>query len=158
MAKHKSLFKDKALIITLAIIIILLSAYFTYSFIIKVPICSDKECFIKSLRGCSKATFFNQETSASWLYEVKNSDNGNCIVNVKAIQVGADLATSNFLKDKEMECNIPKSLAGSFMPESKIEYCHGLLKESIQDIMIRKMQLYIIQNMGQINLASTLNA
>jgi len=150
--KHRPFFKDKALVITLAVMILIVLGYFVYLFGIKVPICTEKECFVNSLRECSKSAYVNEYTSASWYYEVKGKDNGNCIVKVKAIEVGEDLETSNALRDKTMDCAIPLELAGSFMPESKIEYCHGLLRETIQDLMIKKMQLYIIQNVGQISL------
>ena len=48
-----------------------------------------------------------------------------------------------------MECFIPRDLI--IMPEEKIEFCHGDLKEAIQDQIIEKMHLYIIQNIDKVD-------
>ena len=36
-------------------------------------------------------------------------------------------------------------------PVENLGLCHGLLKEGLQDLIIKKMHTYIIENMGKIN-------
>jgi len=141
----------KAVIIILVILIIITSA--TYLLIYKKK-CLNQSCFINSLWKCNKITFLNAQENSTWYYSINGVSSGNCLVTVKSINLKSDIETATALIGKSMECEIPRELSGSFMPESKIEYCHGLLKEALQDLIIKKMHLFIIQNIGQINQAS----
>jgi len=113
--------------------------------------CKDRDCFIRAMFECKKATFSSEQQNITWQYYVKGSSNSECVVAVKAMNVKMGNDISEKFEGKEMNCYIPKNVAGSFMPEAKLEYCHGELKESLQDLIIEKMHLYIMQNIGQFN-------
>ena len=136
-------------------VILLLLAATVYLFFFYKQECKTQDCFNNAFWFCKKATFTSKTDTATWQYIIngfsKANGNINCVVDVKAVDLQADAETIQALKGKSMSCSIPKELAASFMPETKIEYCHGMLKESIQDLMLKKMHLFIVQNIGQIN-------
>jgi len=138
----------KAILILLVILVIITSA--TYLLLYKKQ-CTNQTCFINSLWKCNKITFLSSTENSTWYYSINGMSAGKCIVTVKSISLKTDVETATALIGKSMDCEIPKEISGSFMPESKIEYCHGLLKEALQDLIIKKMHLFIIQNIGQIN-------
>ena len=137
------------IIICAALVIVALSYYLFY-----MPKCKDITCFKESLWKCNKASFVNERANSTWLYKVEGFTSDTCKVYVKSIFLKTDAATANALQGKEMECLIPKNILGSFMPEEKIEFCHGILKEEIQRLIIENMNSYIAQNIGQINEAA----
>jgi hypothetical protein len=47
-----------------------------------------------------------------------------------------------------MECGFPKGVV--VYPEQDIAQCHGLLKEEMQGIIIKKLHTYIVDNLGEI--------
>ena len=49
-----------------------------------------------------------------------------------------------------MTCMLPEGIV--MIPESNIGKCSGLLKEGLQDLVIRKLHTYLVQNLGRINL------
>jgi hypothetical protein len=118
------------------------------------PKCLNQQCFLNSIWKCKKVTFLDVRDNATWNYVVQGSNNGGCNVYVEPIRLKTDVETANAMVGKSMVCNIPKEVGGSFSPETKIEYCHGELKEAIQDLIIKKMHLFIVQNIGQINQTS----
>jgi hypothetical protein len=132
------------------ICIVLITAGIVY-LIFSKPRCISEGCFINSLWKCRQISYSNEQENATWYYSIKGYSGDSCDVYVKMVRLRSDVETATALVGKSMTCEIPKDAAGSFMPESKIEYCHGLLKESIQDLIIKKMHLFIIQNIGQIN-------
>ena len=134
------------IIISLIAIMAILAYYFLY-----MPACKDNACFKNALWKCNKASFMNIQENSTWYYRIEGFSAGDCNVYVKAVSLKTDVETGTALQGKDMNCYIPKTLLGAFMPEEKIEYCHGLLKEEIQKLMIEKMHLYIIQNIGQFN-------
>lgn len=140
---------DKKKNLLTAIILILLIVNFVI--FIYTPKCDTQDCFINALIKCKKSSFINKQEDSVWSYIIKGISNKECIVHVKNIYLKMDVETTKELQRKEMVCRIPMDIAGSFMPQSKIEYCGGELKESIQDLMIKKMHLFIIQNIGEIN-------
>jgi len=113
--------------------------------------CKDRDCLIKAMFECKKTYFESEQKNVTWQYTVKGLSDSNCVVSVKAVNVQLSPSLAKTIEGQAMNCNIPKSLAGSFLPESKLEYCHGLLKEALQDMIIEKMHLYIMQNIGQFN-------
>ena len=149
MAK-KGIDINRAVYIVTGCALVLLIAYFAASFFY-YPKCESKECFNNALQTCEKSGFLNVKEDSTWLYTIKGISEEKCRINVKAVSLKSDIVTGSALQGKDMDCAIPQNLLGSFMPEEKIEYCHGILKEEIQGLMIENMHLYIVQNIGQIN-------
>ena len=133
------------------ILIIAGSAYL----IIYKPECLNQSCFLNSLWKCKSSTYLNSQENVTWYYVIDGPTDDKCQVKVNSVNIKADVETANALMGKTMTCLIPKDIAGSFMPEGKIEYCHGELKENIQDLIIKKLHLFIVQNIGQLNSTST---
>jgi len=150
MARKKRL-DLKATLMILAIVILLSGSL--YLLLYKKQ-CLNQNCFIDSLWKCNKVIFTNAQENSTWSYAINGLKGDNCEVNVRVVKLISDVETSAALNGKSMICDIPKDISGSFLPESRIEYCHGTLKESIQDLIIKKMQLFIVQNIGQVNQTS----
>jgi len=130
-----------------AILIYYASSFFYY------PKCNDELCFKDSLWKCKKVGFTNYKENSTWMYNIKGMSSEGCEVYVKLVSLKTDVSKES-LSGKEMSCYIPKNILGAFMPEEKIEYCHGILKEEIQKMMIEQMHLYIVQNIGKISQAN----
>ena len=148
MAIKRGMNKVVYIISAVAVVIIICAIAFSQLYI---PKCEDIKCFKAELWKCGRASFLNSGENSTWLYSIKGLSADGCEIYVKAVSLKVDIATGTALTGKDMTCYIPESLLGAFMPEEKIEYCHGILKEEIQRLMIEKMHVYIIQNIGQIN-------
>lgn len=130
------------LYISIAVLaILLISSYF---FFIYTPSCSSSSCFLSSLKSCSRASYINEDDTAVWQYNIGLSWGSTCNVAVKALAIKTDVESSAALTGKQMTCYIPKSTLGVDFPEKNLSYCHGDLKESIQDLMLKRTQLYVI--------------
>jgi len=138
--------KKKKILLIIIIVLILASAYFTLIFSKK---CATKECFEVSQARCERASYVNNAPEATWLYKIEGKKlfQGTCAVYVKSIDM-QNTENSAALKGKEMICYIPMNVVVN--PESNLDSCHGLLKEAMQDLIIEKMHLYIVQNLGEI--------
>ena len=141
--------KRRRKILVLGIVLAVLLAATVYFLFIYKPECKTISCFTTALIECRKSTFTSQQETSSWLYSINGKSGNLCEVYVKALEIKTDEETRKALEGKSMICNIPVEDAG-IAPESKIENCHGILKEGIQDQIIKKMHLFIIQNIGQI--------
>jgi hypothetical protein len=131
-----------------ALLMYYIASFFYY------PECQNEACFKEQLWKCNKASFLHISENSTWQYNINGFSGEQCAVYAKAVSLKTDDVTGAALSGKDMTCYIPKSILGAFMPEEKIEYCHGVLKEEIQRLMIEKMHLYIVQNIGKINQSS----
>jgi len=130
------------------ILALVLLIFFIYLFFIKEEKCNNELCFRINLRNCERASY----NTGEWFYKIIGKNKGNCVVYVKNIYLyEKEFEIAEALKGKDMECNIPLSEAGFYMPIDNIENCHGILKEAILDLMVKKMHLYIIKHIGEIN-------
>lgn len=139
---------DKRIIISLIVIALALSLYFTF---FNISSCNTITCFNKALVKCSKVKFVNIQEEATWIYTIKGSKDNKCVVQVRSIDVNLDEAKK--IENKDMLCYIPKGMV--ILPESELDNCHGLLKEGLQDIIIEKLHVYIVQNIGKISEEAT---
>lgn len=110
-------------------------------------ICGDESCFSVALVKCSRVSYVKNAPETSLFYTIrgKTLDNKNCKIDVKLIQVRAGSAELYSLEGKQMNCLTPLGIY--LKPEEKIEYCHGLLKEGVQEIMIQRMHSQLVENM-----------
>ncbi|HLF53665.1 MAG TPA: hypothetical protein VI544_00640 [Candidatus Nanoarchaeia archaeon] len=133
-----------ALIIVVAIAVILV-AYLNFFY---APECQNYECWQKYMSRCSKATFVNEEPEASWRYEVSGASGKQCLVNVELLLAKkGDLGIDNIV-GSEMTCTFP--LGTSAYAEKDLSKCHGILKEELQTLIINKLHVYLLENLGQI--------
>mgnify|MGYP001355738711 CR=1 FL=1 len=83
-------------------------------------------------------------------YDIKGKDGDYCEVDVELLQGELNNADSLKLEGQSMTCML---LLGVIVaPESDIGLCHGELKEGLQDLVIRKLHTYLVQNLGRLNL------
>jgi hypothetical protein len=130
------------------ILALILLIFFIYLFFIKEEKCNNELCFRINLRSCERASYSDGE----WFYRIIGKEKDSCVVYVKNIYLKEkEIEISEALKGKDMKCNIPLSEAGFYMPIDNIEKCSGPLKEAILDLMVKKMHLYIIKHIGEIN-------
>jgi len=124
---------------------VLLAAALYLNFFFALP-CKEKTCFDRELAACKKATYTRVAEEATWFYKIIGKTNDGCLVYVKNLEVKAVEKVA--LKDKDMLCTLPLNVV--ILPETAIDKCHGLLKEELQDLIIEKMHLYIVQHIGEI--------
>ncbi|MEM2822427.1 MAG: hypothetical protein QXE64_02455 [Candidatus Pacearchaeota archaeon] len=139
--------------------VVVLGIFLTLIFSPKEKICTDEACFFENLKECKKASYQTEE----WRYEIKGfSSFGSakstetvpaCKVYVENVMLkDAEADVVERLKGKSMECAIPTTAV--YLPHENIDVCHGELKEEILKLMIEKLHLYIIQQLGQFNVSS----
>ena len=140
----KRIRKSTIIVSIILLLVILIILYFVFIYTYK---CKTEECFFEKYQKCQRIKYIKD----GWEYHVKGIRANNiCLAKVTAIAPeGIDLETLKELKNKEMSCYIPLDLTIDTLPQEHIEYCHGELKEAIQEVMIKKMHLYIIENLGQ---------
>jgi hypothetical protein len=142
-------YKRRWLLIGIIVLIIILIGILAWYFAFEKKItCEDKECFTQSLVECKRAIYVSQDSKTITQYNILGESDGSCETNVRIIEVrkgSTDLAP---LEGLDMNCLT--QIGSSIMPESDTKKCHGLLKEGIQDIVIRRMYSEIVQNIGEI--------
>ena len=92
---------------------------------------------------------FRQETTdATWIYNIKGQTLGQCQIDVKLLYIKTGTKDKEILEGKEMSCFL--ELGSIADPISDLKNCHGLLKEEIQEIIIRNAHAQILSNIGEI--------
>ncbi len=141
--------KGIKLVLSFIIFFVLLFIIYLYLTIFFFPDkCYSESCFIRNLKNCEETSFRYTQEGTIWAYSIKGTQGQSCKVKVKVENVKIPISPTKILEGREMDCYIPRNII--IMPEDKIEYCSGPLKEAIQDQIIEKMHFYIIQKIGQI--------
>ena len=137
----------KPLYIALIVIVSLAlvgAAYLTFFYARE---CQNYECFKEHMKRCSKATFINEEPEASWKYRILGKEENQCVVEVTLLLPKQGELEIIELTGQKMECSYP--LGQSAYPEKDLAKCHGLLKEGLQELIIKKLHAYLIENLGK---------
>ncbi len=111
--------------------------------------CRNRECFNDNLKDCDRAKFVSGNDMI-FEYVIKGKSGNSCEVVVELLQGELNNADSKKLEGKKMICMLPIGVIMN--PESDIGICHGILKEGLQDLVIKKLHTYLIQNLGKLNL------
>ena len=111
--------------------------------------CNSWSCFNEHLENCNKAKFIG-EKDMIFEYIIRGSSDSGCRVDVQLLQGELNDQDSIKLERQKMICTLPEGVV--MIPESDIGNCHGMLKEGLQDLIIRKLYTYLVQNIGKINL------
>lgn len=146
--------KDKItlLIVLLSIIFILLLASL-YLFYVNLKTCPNEECFSESLVKCARTYFINDAENTITEYKIQGIAAEGCKINVKLLQVKKGSVELAELEGEEMVCYT--KLGTLSAPEADLSKCHGLLKEEIQDMIIKRMHAQIVENIGKISEETT---
>ena len=139
-------FKLVMITVPVALVLLLIAGWFYF---FSYNICEEEICFERALTKCDRAKFISGEDMI-FKYAIKGRDNGKCVVDVELLQGELNNADSQKLEGQKMTCELP--LGAAVSPEADIGACHGLLKEGLQDLVIRKLHTYLVQNLGRLNL------
>src|SRR3989339_744360 len=104
----------------------------------------------KLIAGIILVGFFLSIWYMIFRYVIRGERDGDCLVEVELLRGELNNADSMRLEGHTMECRLPFGVVVA--PESDISVCHGLLKEGLQDLVIRKLHTYLVQNLGRLNL------
>ncbi|MDP1729375.1 MAG: hypothetical protein Q8L27_04185 [archaeon] len=141
-----------SLAITLGVLFILVLAS-VYVLYMNLRTCTNEECFNSALIKCSKAYYQKDSVNTIMEYRINGRIGNSCVVNVKLLQVREGSVELTALQEQEMVCSLPLNVVS--IPEGNLEQCHGLLKEEIQNLVIKRMHAQIIENLGKINEETT---
>lgn len=111
--------------------------------------CESWDCFNSKLEDCSKVKFIGGDDMI-FEYVIKGASGGECEVSVQLLQGELNNQDSIKLEMNKMSCYLPEGVV--VIPESNIGKCTGLLKEGLQDLVIKKLHTYLVQNLGTLNL------
>jgi len=136
----------------LVFLIIVIVLYFAWFLFFSYGKCDSWKCFNDNLRECDKTKFIGGNDMI-FEYVIKGNSNDKCIVQVELLQ--GELGNQDFakLEGHKMECALTRGVV--MIPESDIGNCHGMLKEGLQDLVIKKLYTYLVQNLGKLNLEVT---
>lgn len=134
------------IIFILFIIVLIAAIYFTIFYYKK---CDDLGCFNSRLAKCSKANFQYEGDEATWYYKILGKEGNQCEVYTELRQLKQGRLDIEKLEGQSMNCFLALGVVD--FPEKDISKCHGLLKESLQDIIIQKLHNYILGNLGEID-------
>ena len=148
LVKKPSHIKSPKTIITLLIILAVLisGTFFFYQYPVS---CETFQCFQKEMSKCSTSSYINEEPEASWGYNVLGKNKNNCQVEVVLLQAKQGELGIDKLNTYSMICEYP--LGSATYPEKDLSRCTGPLKEGLQTIIIEKLHVYILNNLGSIN-------
>ena len=134
--------KKRNLLIILAVLILIgFAVYFTFFY---TTLCTDFECYKKSMIECGRATYVNEEPEASWGYHILEREGTDCVVEVELLNAKKGELGIEDLVGQKMECFYPATEWA--YPEKNLERCHGRLKEELQTIIINKLHKYLLEN------------
>ena len=114
--------------------------------------CDTWDCFNAYLERCDKVAFIGGDDMI-FEYVIEGSSGGECEVGVELLRGELNNQDSLRLEGHKMTCMLPEGIV--MIPESNIGKCSGLLKEGLQDLVIRKLHTYLVQNLGRLNLELT---
>ncbi len=139
----------KKIFIILMILLVLFlgtAIYFTFFFSYS---CNDLSCFKSHQEKCTRTEYIKDSSTATWLYKIKGKEKKDCKIEVKVLQMKKGSLDKIRLEGKSMDCYLP--LGSLKNPEADLSFCNGVLKEEIQNLMIKKLYSYVIDNIGEIS-------
>jgi len=110
--------------------------------------CGTQECFDKLMESCNFGNYVNEEPEASWGYQIKGKKINHCEINVKLLQVKEGNLDLRKFEGDSMICSYPLGVV--FPPEKDLSFCTGLLKEDLQEVLIKNLHSYILDNLKDI--------
>jgi len=145
--KKKVDLKSWKWVLTITVVVVVL--YLVWNWLFAYADCETWVCFNDRLESCSKTEFI-AGNEMIFEYIIRGKQGDECKVDIELLQGDLNNRDSLKLEGNKMECMLPYGAV--MIPESDIDNCHGLLKEGLQDLIIRDLHAYIVQNLGRINL------
>lgn len=146
--------KGVKIIIIVAIILIIslmgIAMYLMYS---SARPCTTQTCFDNSLKNCRMAFFIRESDEVIMQYRIVGQFENSCKVDVKLLQIKKGTTEISDLEGKSMTCDL--RLGTISLPEADLSLCHGILREEIQDLIIKRMHSQLMENIGQVSQETT---
>ena len=136
------------ILIILILIVIAVAVYFTVFFYYKCPN-NDAACYLSHQEKCARTKFTYDKEDTTMYYKIKGKTNDMCDIQVRILEVKVGSAEKINLKNKEMVCSLP--IGSVRYPEEDLKKCHGILREEIQEIIIKNAHAYIVSNIGKVS-------
>src|SRR3989344_1037395 len=143
----------KNVIIILLVVIIAVWLLF-FSNIIKKE-CSTIECFNEQAVNCEPTKFTGIVDNNVFRYTINGYKGDSCLIDIELdrMGIGTPIELIDMFEGKSMECRIPSERLSNITINQMgdvINYCSGQFKESIYELIIKKLYGLVIQNMGEI--------
>lgn len=135
-----------AVFLIIAGVFLVLAIYATF---VRAPRCQTFECFGEHMSQCKQVQYMNDGEEATWKYEILGIEGSACVVEVTLLQPKEGELGIEELSGYSMECGFPKGVVT--YPEKDLGSCSGRLKEEMQEIVIKKLHTYIVDNIGEID-------
>lgn len=132
--------------VVIALVFIVLAIYTSF---INTPRCQTFECYEEHMKQCRGAQYLNDGEEATWRYKILGMEDGACVVEVTLLQPKAGELGIDKLSGYSMKCGFPKGIVA--YPEKDLGSCSGKLKEEMQEIIIKRLHTYIVDNIGEID-------
>jgi len=139
--------RGKKIFLFLIMLIVLgIAVYFTFFFYYGA---TDLNEYLTKQNDCMKTRFVYPSLDATWEYTVLGGEGDFCQVSAKVLEIREGKSDRLVLQGKSMVCLLPKDY--DRVPEDDLSYCHGILKEELQRLVILDLHKYIVENLGEIN-------
>lgn len=151
--KNDKPYSIKVAITTLVLFLIVLAGIY---FFVPKNCNYNEECFNSILEKCGRAQVFKVIDANTYLYEVKGTYKGNCLINIKVMELAGvqeDIVKEK-LENAGMLCKIPKDKLQTINLQDLdilLDYCTGPLKEGLLEIIIQKFYEQVVSNIGPIS-------
>ncbi len=113
----------------------------------------NRQCLDKSFSNCERANSFLVLNGNTYLYSIKGYSGDYCKMDIKVMEAtGSDAYTRSQIENKAMSCKIPKEDTNVSVDNvnNMLDYCTGPLKESMLELIIKKLYEVIVANIGPI--------
>jgi len=137
--------EKRNLIIAVSLVIIVFGGFY-YAYLPEK--CGDYECFRQNMIECSPAEYVNEESEASWGYEIMGEKIDKCEIEVTLLLAKEGELSLQEFEGSSMNCYYPLGTAA--FPDEDLSVCEGKLKENLQTRLIEKLYEYILNNLGEI--------
>ncbi len=132
-------------VIFILFILLVVGVYFTWFFSYS---CDDFSCFQARQETCSRASFIRDTQTTVWKYQILGKSGSVCVINAEILKVKEGQLDRKSFEKKSMDCSLP--LKSRALPESDLSRCHGLLKEEIQQLIIKNAHAQILANIEKV--------
>ncbi len=149
---HKGKKFNYGIVYLLVAVILVICFCFCFYLFLNYSVCESEECFRNALVNCNSVKWLREGNDVDWHYKIKNDfwgKEGYCKVEVSLVQMKKGSIELESLNGESMTCYILKGESEKF-PEEDISKCSGRLKEEIQDLVIKRMHNYLLENIGDI--------
>ena len=145
--------KRGIILLSLLVIVLISLAASVYFLYLNVITCTNQACFNQALTTCRASYFTNDGADTVIQYKILGEQDNTCEIEVTLLHIKTGAAKITDLQGTSMICNT--QYGAIVVPEKDLKYCHGLMKERIQEIIIKRMHSQIVQNIGKISEETT---